>query len=125
VAEHPNIKLMPFIQDMGNAYAAADLIVSRAGGSTISELILLNKPSILLPSPNVAEDHQTKNAMSLVDRGAALLVKDVDAKETLAAKTIEVLTDNNKLAALQAGIEKVEKHDSANEIAKEVLALIK
>jgi UDP-N-acetylglucosamine--N-acetylmuramyl-(pentapeptide) pyrophosphoryl-undecaprenol N-acetylglucosamine transferase len=81
VTQHPNIKLLPFIQDMANAYAAADLVVSRAGGSTISELIQLNKPSILLPSPFVAEDHQTKNALSLVEQGAALLVKDAEAPE--------------------------------------------
>lgn len=125
VPEHPNIKLMPFIQDMGNAYAAADLIISRAGGSTISELILLNKPSILIPSPNVAEDHQTKNARSLLDVGAALLVKDAEAAEKLVPLAVDLLSDPAKLQFLQRGIEKMEKHDSANEIANEIMALIK
>jgi UDP-N-acetylglucosamine--N-acetylmuramyl-(pentapeptide) pyrophosphoryl-undecaprenol N-acetylglucosamine transferase len=122
---HPNIHLMPFITDMANAYAAADLIVSRAGGSTISELILLNKPSILLPSPYVAEDHQTKNANSLVERGAALLVKDIEAAEKLVPLAVEVLSKPEKLNALRAAITAIEKHDSANEIAREVLALIR
>jgi UDP-N-acetylglucosamine--N-acetylmuramyl-(pentapeptide) pyrophosphoryl-undecaprenol N-acetylglucosamine transferase len=122
--KHPNVHLMPFIQDMANAYAAADLVLSRAGGSTISELILLNKPSVLVPSPNVAEDHQTKNAKSLVDRGAARLVKDVDAPERLATTAIELLAHPEQLAALRAGIASVEKHDSANEIAHEILALM-
>jgi UDP-N-acetylglucosamine--N-acetylmuramyl-(pentapeptide) pyrophosphoryl-undecaprenol N-acetylglucosamine transferase len=124
VQAHPNLRLMPFIQDMANAYAAADLIVSRAGGSTISELILLNKPSILLPSPNVAEDHQTQNAMSLVNRGAAWLVKDVDADKNLATTTVELVKDAAKMGALRNGIQQIEKHDSANEIAREVMALM-
>lgn len=124
VPQHPNVKLMPFIQDMANAYAAADLVLSRAGGSTISELILLDKPSVLVPSPNVAEDHQTKNAKSLVDRGAALLVKDVDAPAQLAATAVDLLAHPEKLMALRAGIQAVEKHDSANEIAHEILALM-
>lgn len=122
--KHANIKVMPFIQDMANAYAAADLVLSRAGGSTISELILLDKPSVLVPSPNVAEDHQTKNAKSLVDRGAALLVKDVDAPAQLAATAIALLADPAKLEALRAGIHAVEKHDSAHEIATEIFALM-
>jgi UDP-N-acetylglucosamine--N-acetylmuramyl-(pentapeptide) pyrophosphoryl-undecaprenol N-acetylglucosamine transferase len=122
--KHENIKLMPFIQDMANAYAAADLVLSRAGGSTISELILLDKPSVLVPSPNVAEDHQTKNAKSLVDRGAALLIKDADAPAQLAATAVDLLAHPEKLAALRAGIQAVEKHDSANKIAHEILALM-
>lgn len=124
VKEHPGLRLVPFIEDMANAYAAADLIVSRAGASTISELILLEKISILMPSPNVAEDHQTKNARSLVDVNAAAMVKDVDAEANLVDTVIEILTNEEKRNQLQAGINAVEKHDSANEIATEVLKLI-
>jgi UDP-N-acetylglucosamine--N-acetylmuramyl-(pentapeptide) pyrophosphoryl-undecaprenol N-acetylglucosamine transferase len=123
--EHTNLRLAPFIEDMASAYAAADLVVTRAGGSTISELILLNKPAILIPSPNVAEDHQTKNARSLTDRGAAILVKDVEAKEKLAGTVMDILQHQDKLNALLTGIVAVEKHDSAKEIATEILSQIK
>lgn len=125
VKKHPLIHLMPFIEDMPSVYAVADLVISRAGGSTISELILLSKPSILVPSPNVAEDHQTKNALSLVDRGAAILVKDVDAKDQLVKETIDLLGNPQKMAEVQQGIDQVEKHDAAHEIAMEILSLIK
>ena len=80
--ELPNLKIMDFISDMGAAYKAADLVISRAGASSISEFQLIGKPVILVPSPNVAEDHQTKNAMALVNKDAALCVKDVDAPDT-------------------------------------------
>ncbi|HHG83987.1 MAG TPA: undecaprenyldiphospho-muramoylpentapeptide beta-N-acetylglucosaminyltransferase [Bacteroidetes bacterium] len=125
IAEHANLRLVPFIEDMASTFAVADLVISRAGASTISELILLNKPSILLPSPNVAEDHQTKNAMSLVDQQAARLVKDVDAKEKLVPTTLELLGNPEKLEALRKGIEKIEKHDAAQEILEEILAVMK
>ncbi len=123
--KHKNLRLAAFIEDMGSTYAAADLVVTRAGGSTISEMILLNKPSILVPSPNVAEDHQTKNARSLTDRHAAILVRDVEAKEKLVDVVIDILSHPEKLGALQLGIESVEKHDSAHEIATEILSLVK
>lgn len=121
IRQHPGLKLVPFIEDMASAYAMADLVVTRAGASTISELIMLDKVAILMPSPNVAEDHQTKNAMSLVDKSAALMVKDVDAKAELVTTAIGTLKDKVKYAALQRGIQKIAKHDSANEIALEVL----
>lgn len=124
VPQHPNLRLQPFIEDMANTYAVADLVVSRAGGSTISELILLNKPGILVPSPNVAEDHQTKNALSLSNRDAAVLVKDVDASKDLVKVATEILTNEEKLAALQSGIENIEKHDAAKEIVAEIRALM-
>ncbi|MFM2374985.1 MAG: hypothetical protein RLZZ165_81 [Bacteroidota bacterium] len=123
--KHENLRLAAFIEDMAGAYAAADLVVSRAGASTISELILLNKPSILVPSPNVAEDHQTKNARSLTERGAAILVQDGEAKAKLAGIVMELLSHPGKLEALQAGIAAVEKHDSGREIATEILSLVK
>lgn len=124
IKEHPGLRLVPFIEDMANSYAAADLVVTRAGASTISELIMLEKVSILMPSPNVAEDHQTKNARSLVDVNAAAMVKDVDAEANLVDTVIGILKNEDKRKQLQAGIEAVEKHDSANEIAMEVLKLI-
>ncbi|MCB9234348.1 MAG: undecaprenyldiphospho-muramoylpentapeptide beta-N-acetylglucosaminyltransferase [Bacteroidia bacterium] len=118
------IRLMPFIDDMANAYAAADVIISRAGASTISELILLNKPSIIVPSPNVAEDHQTQNALSLVERGAALMVKDVDAEEKLVNETVALLKSEIHLEKLRKGIEAVEKHDAAKEIVDEIYKIL-
>lgn len=123
--KHPDLHLAPFIEDMASIYAAADLVVTRAGGSTISELILLEKPSILVPSPNVAEDHQTKNARSLTDRGAAILVPDAEAQHRLAEAVLDILLNPEKMQALQRAIAAVEKHDSAHEIATEILSLIK
>lgn len=116
VPKHPNIQLLPFIEDMGAAYGAADLIISRAGGSTISELIDLSKPSLLVPSPNVAEDHQTKNARSLSDKGAALLVKDLEAIEKLVPEALAVLTNPERLEEIQEAIDGIEKHEAAKEI---------
>lgn len=121
----PTIKLMPFVEDMAAAYSLADLVVSRAGGSTISELIALSKPSILVPSPNVAEDHQTKNALSLVNVEAAVLVKDVDAKDNLVKTAISIVQDKNRLSSLTKSIEGVKKHDSAAEIVNEILKELK
>lgn len=122
VSEHPQLQLKPFIQDMATAYAAADLIISRAGGSTISELIALNKPSVLVPSPNVAEDHQTKNALSLTEQGAAELVKDGEAIDKLLPTALAILEDPARLQTLTAGIKATHKHDSAKEIADHLLA---
>ena len=110
----------PFIQQMDFAYAASDLIISRAGASSVSELTLIGKPVILVPSPNVAEDHQTKNAMSLVDRNAAVLVRDADAGRDLASKTIELLNDEKKQKILSENIIKLAIKDSANKIADQV-----
>lgn len=124
IPQHPNIKLMPFVEDMAAAYSVADLVVSRAGGSTISELIALSKPSILVPSPNVAEDHQTKNALSLVNVAAAVLVKDVEAKENLVKTAISIVQDKNRLSLLTKNIAVVEKHDAAKEIVREILKVI-
>lgn len=120
IPQHPNILLLPFIEDMGMAYSAADLTISRAGGSTISELIQLSKPSILVPSPNVAEDHQTKNALSLVNAQAAILVKDADAKETLIDTALALIHDVNRYHLLQENILLFEKHEAAKEIVDEI-----
>lgn len=122
---HTSVKLMAFIDDMATAYSAADLVVSRAGGSTISELIDLSKPSILVPSPNVAEDHQTKNARSLSDKGAAFLLEDVQAEEKLAAEAISLLTDTDRLANMKTKIAGIEKHDAAKEIVDQIFDVLK
>ncbi|MDR9824004.1 glycosyltransferase, partial [Vibrio sp. FNV 38] len=89
----PNLKVMDFISSMDNAYKAADIVVSRAGASSISELCLLGKPCILVPSPNVAEDHQTKNAKALSTRNAAIFVADKDARENLIDIALKTVAD--------------------------------
>ena len=115
-----NLKVMDFISDMGAAYRAADIVISRAGASSISELCLLGKPSILVPSPNVAEDHQTHNAMALVRREAALIVKDADAPAQLIPLAISTLSDPVQLYTnLGANAKKMALPDSANIIARE------
>ena len=119
----PMLKVMDFISDMGEAYKAADLVISRAGASSISEFCLIGKPVILVPSPNVAEDHQTKNAMALVNRSAALLVRDADAPESLLQLAVDTVTDNEQLAQLSENIKKLGKPNSADVIADEVLKL--
>ena len=119
----PMLKVMDFISDMGAAYKAADLVISRAGASSISEFCLIGKPVILVPSPNVAEDHQTKNAMALVDKGAALYVKDADAPAQVVELAVETVKDNERLAVLSGNIKKLALPDSADTIADEVVKL--
>ena len=114
-----------FISRMDLAYAAADIVVSRAGASSVSELCNLALPCILVPSPNVAEDHQTKNAMALVNKEAAILVKDAEARQQLVNTLIELIGNNDKRQALCNNISKMAFHHSANTIAKEVLKLAK
>ena len=101
------------------------MVISRAGAGSISEFCLLHKPVILVPSPNVAEDHQTKNALALVDKDAAIYVKDAEAKEKLLSVALETVKDNEKQKALSNNIAKLALPDSATVIAKEVLKLIK
>ena len=114
-----------FVSQMPLAYALADLVISRAGASSISELCLLGKPSILVPSPNVAEDHQTHNAMALVRKDAAVLVKDADAKDTLIASALSLIQNDNQLQALHKNILTLALPDSARLIAEEVMSLAK
>ncbi|MBR2162074.1 MAG: UDP-N-acetylglucosamine--N-acetylmuramyl-(pentapeptide) pyrophosphoryl-undecaprenol N-acetylglucosamine transferase, partial [Bacteroidaceae bacterium] len=104
---------------------AADLVISRAGAGSISEFCLLRKPVILVPSPNVAEDHQTKNALALVSKDAALYVKDSEAVYNLIPVALETVRDDEKLQSLSTNIATLALPDSANIIAKEVLKLIK
>lgn len=118
-----NIVVTDFVSDMGAAYKAADLVISRAGASSISEFCLIGKPVILVPSPNVAEDHQTKNAMALVNRGAALFVSDADAPEKLISLAIATVGDEEKLKSLSENVLKMALPNSAEIIAKEVIKL--
>lgn len=120
-----NVVQMPFIANMDMAYRAADLVVSRAGASSISELQLLSKPSILVPSPNVAEDHQTKNALALVKRGAAVMIADADAGEKLVCEMIKVVADKAKLASLSTNVGAMALHDAAKKIVDKVVEIIK
>lgn len=112
-----------FVSQMPLAYALADLVISRAGASSISELCLLGKPSILVPSPNVAEDHQTHNAMALVRKDAAVLVKDIDANEQMVATALSLVQDEARLESLHQNILTLALPDSAKRIAEEVMKL--
>lgn len=118
-----NMKVMDFISNMEAAYTAADLVISRAGASSISELCLLKKPCILVPSPNVAEDHQTKNAQALSTKGAAIFVKDSAARNELIPLALKTVADDAQLASLSENVGKLAYHDSAKKIADEVVKL--
>ena len=119
----PNLTVTDFISDMAVAYTAADLVVSRAGASSISEFCLIGKPVILVPSPNVAEDHQTKNAMALVNRQAAICIKDAEATDKLIETAITTVNNPDTLASLSENILKLALPNSADIIAQEVIKL--
>ena len=121
--ELPNVHVCDFISSMDAAYAAADLVISRAGAGSISEFCLLGKAVILVPSPNVSEDHQTKNALALVNKDAALYVKDADAVNALIPLALDAVNDGARLALLSRNILTLAFHDSAEVIADEVIAL--
>jgi len=118
-----NLYAFDFISRMDLAYAAADVVISRAGASSISELCNTHKPCILVPSPNVAEDHQTKNAMALVNKEAAILIKDLEAKERLIEEVIDLIIDDERQKKLEKNISTLAKNNSASIIANEVLKL--
>lgn len=120
-----NVKLMPFLQRMDYAYAAADIVISRAGAGTISELCVVGKPVVLVPSPNVAEDHQTKNADALVRKGAAVMIKDREATDILMTTVLNLLDHPEQCASLGREINKMAKLDADVDIANEVLKLIR
>ena len=124
-AQKPNHPILctDFISQMPQAYALADLVISRAGASSISELCLLGKPSVLVPSPNVAEDHQTHNAMALVKKQAAVLVKDNNAHSELIATALQLIADDQQLQELHTHILTLALPDSARMIAAEVMQL--
>ncbi|MBL7930306.1 MAG: undecaprenyldiphospho-muramoylpentapeptide beta-N-acetylglucosaminyltransferase, partial [Bacteroidia bacterium] len=117
------IYALDFIARMDLAYAAADIVISRAGASSVSELCNIGMPCILVPSPNVAEDHQTKNAMALVNKEAAILVRDADAHALLISAALDLIADVNKQVVLSNNISKMAYHNSASVIALEVLKL--
>lgn len=118
-----DIKILDFLSRMDYAYAVADLVVSRAGASSISELSLLGKPSILVPSPNVAEDHQTHNARALSDKGAAILVRDIEAVDTMVDTALATIASKEKLQSLSDNVLKLAYPNSAEKIVNEILKL--
>lgn len=119
-----NIRVLPFISKMEDAYGVADVIISRAGAISISELCLVGKPVILVPSPNVAEDHQTKNAEVLVSKKAAIMVPDNQAKEHLVDIMLELMDDDNHKKELSKNIKLLGIPDASKRIAAEVLKLV-
>lgn len=124
-AKLPNVRIQAFIDRMDLAYKMADAAIARAGALTVSELCLVGLPTILVPSPNVAEDHQTKNAMALVDKEAAILLKDTNAIEQMIPKALELLDDEDLRQKLSGNIKQLAKPNAAAEIANEVLKLVK
>lgn len=122
---HPNIKVLEFLNQMDLAYAVADVIISRAGAGTIAELCLIGKPVILVPSPNVAEDHQTKNALALVKNNAAVLINDRSAEDTLVKEALDLLKDDVRAQLLADNIGKMALPEADELIAAEVFKLAK
>ncbi|MGV3704233.1 MAG: undecaprenyldiphospho-muramoylpentapeptide beta-N-acetylglucosaminyltransferase [Arcticibacter sp.] len=120
-----NVRIVEFLNRMDLAYAAADVIISRAGAGTIAELCVVAKPVILVPSPNVAEDHQTQNAMALVKQNAAVLITDQEAEGTLASLAVSLIRDEQKCRELSANIAAMALPDADDVIAKEVLIIAK
>ena len=118
------IRIHDFLKQMDLAYAASDVVISRAGALAISELCLAKRPCILVPSPNVAEDHQTKNAMSLVNESAAIMIRDVEAKETLVSESLKLLYDENQCDKLKENISRLAKPNATEEIVNEIEKLI-
>ena len=118
------IQYSDFIQRMDLAYAAADVVISRSGASSVSELCAAHKAAIFVPSPNVAEDHQTHNAMALVNKDAALIVRDWDAREQLLDTACNLLTDSEKIATLEKNIAVLARTEAAMDIAKEVYTIL-
>ena len=120
----PGVQHHDFIARMDLAYAAADVVVTRSGASTVSELCAMHKAAIFVPSPNVAEDHQTHNAMALVRRDAALIVKDADAPEKLMSTAVELLSDPGRIVTLEENAGKMALTEAAQVICEEVYKLI-
>lgn len=121
---HKNIKYFEFLKEMDLAYAAADVVISRSGALSISELCLTGKPTIFVPSPNVAEDHQTKNAMALVKENAALLVTDKDAETNLISEALKLLFNESQQKLLSENIKLLAKPNAAEKIVREIISLV-
>jgi UDP-N-acetylglucosamine--N-acetylmuramyl-(pentapeptide) pyrophosphoryl-undecaprenol N-acetylglucosamine transferase len=122
--DETNIRPLEFIREMDKAYSAADVVISRAGALSVSELSLVEKPVIFVPSPNVAEDHQTKNAQALAEHDAAWMIKDKEAVEKLVPTALQLLQNEQEQQKLKENIAKLARPDAAEDIAKEVLNLI-
>ena len=122
-AQLSNVQMRPFIDRMDLAYAVADVIIARAGALTISELCLAGTPSVLVPSPNVAEDHQTKNAIALVEKNAAILVKDSEAKDKMIQKALEIIDNESLMKSLSHNILKLGKPNAAKDIAVQIIKI--
>ncbi len=120
-----SVQAFDFVQKMDLAYAVADVVVSRAGASSVSELCIVRKPALLVPLPTAAEDHQTKNAMALVTHNAAIIIKDAEAEEKLVPETIDLLNSKDRQEKLSANIHKLAFTDAAGVIASEVINLVK
>ena len=118
-----NVYLMPFVQRMDLAYSVADVVIARAGALTVSELCLVGVPTILVPSPNVAEDHQTKNAMALSKKNAAILIRDDEAVEKALPTALNIFNDAHLAESLRENILKLAKRDAAKDIVKTILSL--
>ncbi len=125
VARHPRVKALPFVDRMDLAYVAADVVVSRAGALSVSELMLAGKAVLFVPSPNVAADHQTKNAEALVRQKAAKMITDAEAADLLLPKSLELLEDEEERKRLEKNIRQLAKPHAAEQIAREVLNLAK
>lgn len=123
ISKLPNVTVMPFIERMEMAYAAADLLITRAGALTISEICTVGKPAILVPSPNVAEDHQTKNALSLTEHNAAILIRDENIKDRLVKEALEYVHDEETLEIISASAKEMGISNAADIIADEVIRL--
>jgi UDP-N-acetylglucosamine--N-acetylmuramyl-(pentapeptide) pyrophosphoryl-undecaprenol N-acetylglucosamine transferase len=119
-----NIVMVPFIERMDYAYEVADLVISRSGACTVSELCLVAKPTIFVPSPNVAEDHQTKNAMALVEKGAAEIVRDSEAVERGMREAVALALDAERREQLSANIASLAISDSAERVVMEIESLL-
>jgi UDP-N-acetylglucosamine--N-acetylmuramyl-(pentapeptide) pyrophosphoryl-undecaprenol N-acetylglucosamine transferase len=124
VSKLPNVKVVDFIEDMATVYSAVDIIVSRAGALSIAELAIVGKPTLLVPSPNVAEDHQTHNALALVNQKAAILIKDNEAQQTLIKEVFQLLQAEEKKTELSANLKALAKPNAAETIAKEIINTI-
>ena len=122
-SERAGVRIFDFIKQMDMAYAAADIIISRAGALSVSELCIVGKPCVLVPSPNVAEDHQTKNAMALVNKNAAVLVKDLEAKKKLISTLLELIIDETHQNQLSQNIKQFAIADADERIVKEIMEL--
>ena len=123
IGKPENLTITDFVSNMAAALGAADLVISRAGAGSISEFALLGKAVILVPSPNVSEDHQTKNAMALVEKDAAIHIPDAKAKEEMIKTAVETVLDAQRIATLEKNVEKLGKPNAAEVIADEVIRL--